>query len=110
MVLESDKADPAHWLAALAQLPLPIAAITTSGGKSSHALVKIEAKSEAEWDRIVAGIAPALVTLGTDPGALTAVRLTRLPCCRREENGQWQRLHYLNPVPTLSPIADLAGL
>lgn len=105
-VLESDKADPAHWLAAVAQLPLPIASITTSGGKSIHALVRIDADTKEQWDGIIDAMEPALVTLGADPGALTAVRLTRLPCCRREEKDQWQKLLYLNPSPDETPIAD----
>jgi hypothetical protein len=47
-------------------------------------------------------IKPVLVTLGADPGALTAVRLSRLPQAMRGE--RCQRLLYLNPLPTAVPI------
>lgn len=116
-VLESDQANPSHWLAALVQLPIPIAAITTSGGKSIHALVRIDAESKAEWDEIIRRMKPGLITLGVDASALTAVRLTRLPCCERlgsmDKTGgfcpydrpRMQRLLYLNPNPTVAPIA-----
>jgi hypothetical protein len=76
-VLESDQAPPALWLKALVQLPLRISEISTSGARSIHALVRIDAESKGEWDQIVRDqMAPTLVTLGADPGALTAVRLT----------------------------------
>lgn len=110
VVIESDKANPAHWLAALAQLPMPIAAITTSGGKSIHALVRIDADSKEHWDEIVDEMKPALITLGADRGALSAVRLTRLPCCERVEKGQRQTLLYLNPNPDASPLAEREAL
>ena len=46
-VLESDSAPWRKWLAALAQLPLPIAAIYSSGGRSIHALVLVEDDSKS---------------------------------------------------------------
>lgn len=108
-LLESDVANPAHWLAALAQLPLPIASIVTSGGKSIHALVLVNATSKREWDKTVRGeLLPFVVPLGADPAALTAVRLTRLPFIHR--GGQLQELLYLNPEPTSEPIANLPNL
>ena len=110
LVLESDVADPSHWLAALAQLPLPIAAIYTSGGKSIHALIRMSAGSKAEWDSLTDEIRPALVTLGADSAAMTAVRLTRLPCCRREEKDAMQRLLYLNGTPDQTPLCEKGEL
>ena len=53
---------PADWLAALAQMPLPIAAIYTSGGRSIHALVRVDAESKAHWDGIAASLKPALIS------------------------------------------------
>jgi hypothetical protein len=89
-VLESDSAPRDLWLAALVQLPLPIACITKS-----------------EWDTIVRGkIMPLVVTLGADPNALTAVRLTRLGNCRREEKDALQELLYLDPEPNGQPICE----
>ena len=119
LVLESDKADPAQWLAALAQVPLPISAVYTSGGKSIHALVRLDAESKAEWDEARARMMPFLVTLGACRKALSAVRLTRLPCCERlgtdDADGGYrpfdkprlQRLLYLNPAPDLAPICEM---
>lgn len=110
LVLESDEANPAHWLAALAQMPLRIAAIYTSGGKSIHALVRLDAMSKAHWDKLCDAMKPALVTLGADQGALSAVRLSRLPGCERAEKGKVQTLLYLNPHPKRTPICELPSL
>ena len=118
LVLESDKANAAHWLAALAQLPIPISAIYMSGGKSIHALVRLNAESKAQWDSIADELKPILVTLGADRKAISAVRLTRLPQCERlgstDEDGiyhaysapRMQALIYLNGDPDETPIAD----
>lgn len=102
MVLESDEADPALWRNFLAQLPLPIAAIYTSGGKSIHALVKVDADSKEGWDRYKRVVMPLFTKLGADGAALTAVRLTRLPGCMR--GNRLQKLLYLNPSPDPSGV------
>ena len=101
-VLESDCQPLEQWLRILVQLPVPIVSIASSGGKSLHALVKINASSKANWDQLVGAIKPRLIALGADPGALTAVRLTRLPNCYRGE--QLQELFYLDPTPRGDPI------
>lgn len=102
MVVESDVTDPKEWLACLVQLPLRIVAIYTSGGKSIHALVRVDATSKEHWDATCRKMKPILVTLGADPGALTAVRLTRLPGAKRGE--KLQQLLYINPNPEAKPI------
>jgi hypothetical protein len=107
LVLESDKADPLLWIAALVQLPLKIAAVYSSGGKSIHALVRVDARDKAHFVEIKESLAPFLVTLGADDGAMTAVRLTRLPQCYRAEKDRWQELYFLNPNPTETPIHQL---
>ena len=101
-VLESDEADADDWLRCLVQMPLPIACICESGGRSIHALVRVDAASKADWDKTVRAMKPVLVTLGADPGALSAVRLTRLPQAKRGD--RVQRLLYLNPTPDGTPI------
>lgn len=106
LVLESDVANPAHWLSALAQLPLRIAAIYTSGGKSIHALVRVDAGSKEEWDTIADEIKPSLITLGADRKAISAVRLTRLPWCERREKRAVQTLLYINCQPSGTPICE----
>jgi hypothetical protein len=110
LVIESDKADPALWLAGLVQIPLPIVAVYSSGGKSIHSLVKVDARDGAHWRELKAKLAPALVTLGADDSAMTAVRLTRLPQCFRAEKDRWQELYYLNPTADETPIAELPTL
>lgn len=137
MVLESDEAPPELWLCFLAQLPLPIAAIYTSGGRSIHALIKCDCGSKAGWDALRGKLLPLLVKLGADQGALSAVRLTRLPFCDRKvlackcgavtgwaprgkpckacgeyvppERGQWreQKLLFLNPKADGAPLWEL---
>ena len=101
-VLESDCQPADQWLRILVQLPLPIVSITFSGGKSLHALVRVDAASKQHWDETISVIKPKLVQLGADLGALTAVRLTRLPNCYRGDH--LQELLYLNPNPDKEPI------
>jgi hypothetical protein len=77
MVVESDRTDitAAQWLAALAQLPLPIAAICETGGRLAHALLRIDAESKEEWDQIRDRMASLLIMIGADCGSLSAVRV-----------------------------------
>lgn len=105
LVLESDVADPKEWLSCLVQLPLQISAIYTSGGKSIHALVRVDAVSKQQWDAIRNQIRPILVPLGADEAAMTGVRLSRLPGALR--GLQQQELIYLNPQPSPEPIFKL---
>jgi len=91
------------WLRILVQLPLPIVSITSSGNKSLHALLRVDAESKAAWDQFVRGrLLPRLVPLGADGQALTAIRLTRLPGCYRGDS--LQKLLFLNPRATSQPI------
>ncbi len=105
-VLESDEAAADDWLRCLVQMPLPIASICESGGRSLHALVRVDAASKEDWDRLMSPIKPVLITLGADPGALSAIRLSRLPQAMRGE--RCQRLLYLNPQPNGQPIFQAA--
>lgn len=121
-VLESDSAPEDLWLKALVKLPVPIAAIYSSGGKSLHALIRIDADSKNMWDLMMRGTdtkprnrQPSLMSivcpLGADPVAISAIRLTRLPFCFREgttnkqkqylryDKPRLQELVYLNPLP-----------
>ncbi len=104
MLIESDKAPEQLWLRMLVQAPLAIAAIYTSGKRSIHTLVSIDAESKQSWDAFRDSIKPELIMLGACPGSLTGVRLTRLPNCMRGETGELQRLLYLDPDPTNTPI------
>jgi hypothetical protein len=102
VVLESDSLPLSQWLRILVQIRIPICSIVSSGGKSLHALCRIDAKSKADWDRVVRGLMPKLVKAGADRNALTAVRLTRLPGCYRGD--RLQELLYLNPGAQGGPI------
>jgi hypothetical protein len=91
------------WLKMLVVSGLPIAAIYTSGGQSVHALVRDEAASYAEFSEKVREYKKRVTLVGADPGALTPVRLTRLPGCKR--GGRLQRLLYLDPAAAARSIA-----
>lgn len=111
LVLESDNVDPDSWVKILANMPLPIVSVTGSGSRSLHALVKVGASNQRDWEQYRHDTESGLVTLGCDPGALKAVQLSRLPGCYRfvkfDKDGQvfvpfsdgprLQELYYLNP-------------
>ncbi len=102
LVLESDVADESQWLSCLVQLPIKIAAIYSSGGKSIHALVRVDAVSKQDWDTKRDQMKPFLIPLGADEAAMTGVRLSRLPGALRGLNEQ--TLLYLNPNPVAKAI------
>ena len=125
LVLESDRDDisEGEWLTFLAALALPVVAIVETGRRLAHGLLRIDAKSKEDWDRIRDALAPLLVRGGADPGSLSAVRLTRLPGCERlgwhDRDGVYQpfadgphlqRLLYLDPEPDCTPITARVGL
>jgi hypothetical protein len=95
-VLEADDVDEKLWLRWLVQQP-DIEAIYTSGGRSIHALQRIDATSKAHWDQIMNPRKADLTTMGADPRALSAVRLTRLPGCERTEKNGTQALLWFGP-------------
>lgn len=114
LVLESDEAPPSVWLRILVQLQDPIVAVYTSGGKSYHALIRVDCNTKEEFDAARRAYIARLAALGADPAAISAVRLTRLPGCLRYGSGQgaeykpyldrdgnaaprMQQLLYLNP-------------
>jgi hypothetical protein len=105
LLLESDAAPESVWLRCLVQLPLRIAALYTSGGRSVHALVRVDAESKADYDAARDVIRNLLPIFGADPAAMTGVRLSRLPGCRRGD--RLQRLVWLDPAPPEDlPILD----
>jgi hypothetical protein len=109
MVLESDEAPAELWLKFLAMAPLAIVAIYSSGGRSWHALVRVNMATKADFDTLLRNFAKrTLPVLGADPAAMTPVRLTRLPNCTR--GGRMQKLIYLNPKAVEKPIRDLPVL
>lgn len=80
----------------------PIVALIDSGGKSVHAILRVECETRAEWEREIEGqlFPRVLVPLGCDPACRNEARLSRLPGHYRAEKQAWQRLLYLNPEGT----------
>lgn len=115
-VLESDELAPELWLKVVAKLNIPIVALYTSGGRSIHALVRYPVGTKAQWDQVKATMQQIVCPLGADPGALSAVRLSRLPGCFRQgaddadrrylkyKEPRLQELIYLNPNPAFVSI------
>lgn len=123
LVLESDTADMRDWLGLLVQIPLRIEAIYTSGGRSIHVLVRIDCATRRQWDEERKALEPTLNLLhlgGNDPGALSCVRLTRLPGAmrlgKRDKEDRYvrftppqlQKLLYLRPNAPLRALKDIA--
>jgi hypothetical protein len=94
-LIESDILPLELQLSVIAKLPLPIAAIIFSGGKSYHALVRVDAPDSVEYrkdtDRMLALLRP----LGFDQATGNPSRMARLPGAMRGEH--MQKLVYLNP-------------
>lgn len=80
----------------------PIVALIDSGGKSVHAILRVECETRADWERDIEGnlFPRVLVPLGCDPACRNEARLSRLPGHYRREKNAWQRLLYLNPEGT----------
>ena len=119
MLLEADDVDPLEWLKTIAQLPLAVAALYTSAGRSIHALVRVDAVNHSHFYSLSQKIGPVVAKLGGDAAAISGVRLTRLPKCMREgsrgKDGKYQRydaprcqqLFYLNPRPEVRPLVSM---
>lgn len=74
------------------ELELPVAALVHSGGKSLHAIVKIEARSKPEYDERVDFLFTVLEKNGLEKQARrnrNLNRLSRLPGIQRGENRQY---------------------
>jgi hypothetical protein len=87
LVIESDKAPTRDWLGFIVQAPLQIEALYTSGTRSVHALVRVDAKTYEDWHAKKQELMPFLVAcmmVGGDKNTFsTGVRLSRLPGCLR---------------------------
>lgn len=114
-VIETDIVEPENWLQVLVRLPIRIAAVYTSGRRSIHALVRLDAESNEHWESLISPHKSFLTRLGADPGCFRAVQLTRLPGTKRgpgikQPTRASQRLLYLNPSPDGTPIEYQARL
>ena len=69
---------------------------------------RTDCHTPGQWEALVEGKwKPRLVRLGACQSSTSAVRLTRLPCCRRECENAEQKLLFLNPAPDFTPICEL---
>jgi hypothetical protein len=103
------------WLNAIAQVRLPIVAITSSAGRSLHALVRVDARDYDEWSAMRTAARDVMTMLGFDPQSLSnPTAAMRMPNTMREgkmkegrfvpfEHGaKKQRLLYFNPSATIN--------
>ena len=86
ILLESDKAPHELWLNAMVRAKIRIVAIIASGGRSLHALVRLDKETEAELlDEVKDPDNEELLTLlGCDPQAMHGMVYPRLPNTWRE--------------------------
>jgi hypothetical protein len=87
----------AAFLAGRIRAGWPIASIVFSGGKSLHALLRVDCRDASHWQsEIRESLFPKLAALGADAACVNPSRLSRLPGHRRD-NGNMQSLIFLDP-------------
>lgn len=96
-LVESDELPPGKQLALIRAMRLPVSAIVTSGGKSVHAVVRVDARDAREYRERVKSLYSYCASAGftVDEQNRNPSRLSRLPGFRR--GGGWQRLLQAGP-------------
>lgn len=85
----------AFWIRMIESGEMPVEAITYSGGKSLHALIRVDCQSEMQWDKLVRnGAFPEWIKIGADKMCRNPARLSRLPGHNRT-GGKMQKLLWL---------------
>jgi hypothetical protein len=108
MLLESDIMPIDDWLRVLSQFPLPVASIVSTGGRSAHALIRVDASGVIEWKKCGETIIKAMSHVGLDPAPCkNPCEFSRMPGAWRKSKGDRQRLLYLNPKPECRPLVNL---
>ena len=75
----------AFWIKQIEANQMPVEAITYSGGKSLHALIRVDCRDEMEWDKKVRnGAFPEWIKIGADKACRNPSRLSRLPGHKRD--------------------------
>lgn len=121
-LVESDTMSLYQQISMLKKLNLPIKMMVFSGGKSIHAIVKIEADTQQEYRRRVAFLYDYCSSHGftLDEATKNPSRLTRLPGVKRGELNQyivsgecgatswdeWEQ-NAKNPLPTVVSVRDM---
>lgn len=101
-LLESDTLPVELQMPLFARLPLPVAAILSSGGRSIHAWVRVDASDAADYRRMVSRLLELVGKFGVDGKNKNPSRLSRLPGANRSIGAVGdgvQRLLYLNAQP-----------
>ena len=88
IAFESDTVKPADWLEFIVTLPIPIAAIFETGGKSVHTLVKVSVSSLAEWKECAEILKEKLKPYGADPAMFQIQQTCRQPGCLGGKGGK----------------------
>ena len=128
VLVESDDMPIPEQVQAYHKMNLPIAALVLSGGKSVHAVVRIDAKNKQEYDLRVKGILyPFLQNHGfqQDDANKNPSRFTRLPGLKRGNKKQiliglssgpssWEEWDYWREeielgLPPLDDVVDITG-
>lgn len=98
-VVEFDNSPRSDQLAFFAGVDWPIAALIDSGGKSVHALLRVNAADSAAWDAEVRPLfRDRLAPMGVDRACANPSRLSRLPGHRRKDTDRMQRILFLDPT------------
>jgi len=104
LLLESDDNTLEQQIPLLAGLELPVVAMTFSGSKSIHGLIRVDKipgigaiKDLQEWKKKIGDLFKFLVPLGFDGATKDPVRLSRLPGSWRPDKQVFQQLLFLNP-------------
>ena len=106
-LIEFDRIPLDLQISVVCKLPLPIAAVLTSGGKSIHAWVKVAAADMADYEIETQELRKVLKPIGMDEKNKNPSRLSRLVGVTRTIGATGdgrQRLLYLNRNPGTKPI------
>ncbi len=100
ILLESDKVPFEMWLNCLVRMKIRIVSITHSGGRSLHALCRLEKDTEEELQAEIQdeGARETLAILGTDTQALNSMVYPRLPNTFRRGKRMSKRDPHTNEV------------
>jgi hypothetical protein len=107
LLLESDDLPSDLQLSFFLKLELPVVALVSSGGRSIHSIIRLDAPSAEEFKRLADHILNRLARFGIDQKNRNPSRYSRLPGAQRvigaqtllgEDSGQ-QRLLYFNHQP-----------
>jgi hypothetical protein len=104
LLIESDHLPIGMQISLWSRLPMPVAALIDTGGRSVHAWLKVDCADEKDYRETVADFYRALARFGICRANKNPSRLSRLPGVTRKIGGvgaREQRLLYLNPEPAV---------